>query len=65
MLHQSMIARPSVSRTWPGLLLGRSYGVPNYHVRMAIPMVLDCDPGHDDAMALLLAVADPAGELLA
>jgi purine nucleosidase len=34
-------------------------------VRMAIPVVLDCDPGHDDAMALLLTVADPAVELLA
>ncbi|MFG1625563.1 nucleoside hydrolase [Kribbella sp. NPDC049227] len=32
---------------------------------MAIPVVLDCDPGHDDAMALLLAVADPAIDLLA
>jgi purine nucleosidase len=32
---------------------------------MAIPLVLDCDPGHDDAMALLLAVADPAVDLLA
>lgn len=31
---------------------------------MATPVVLDCDPGHDDAMALLLAVADPAIELL-
>ncbi|MFI6678845.1 nucleoside hydrolase [Kribbella sp. NPDC050470] len=26
--------------------------------------MVDCDPGHDDAMALLLAVADPALELL-
>ena len=60
-----MIARPAVSRSWPTLLVGRSRGVPNYHVRMAIPVVLDCDPGHDDAMALLLAVADPAVELLA
>ncbi|MFG1813670.1 nucleoside hydrolase [Kribbella sp. NPDC049174] len=31
---------------------------------MAIPVLLDCDPGHDDAMALLLAVADPAIDLL-
>jgi len=32
---------------------------------MAVPIVLDCDPGHDDAMALLLAIADPAVDLLA
>ena len=37
-----MIARLSVSRPWPGLLLGRSCGVPNYDVPMAIPVVLDC-----------------------
>ncbi|WP_130447494.1 nucleoside hydrolase [Kribbella rubisoli] len=30
-----------------------------------VPLVLDCDPGHDDAMAILLAVADPAVDLLA
>jgi inosine-uridine nucleoside N-ribohydrolase len=30
-----------------------------------IPLILDCDPGHDDAIALLLALGSPEVELLA
>lgn len=30
----------------------------------SLPIVLDCDPGHDDAIALMLAVASPELELL-
>ncbi|MFJ3923435.1 nucleoside hydrolase [Streptomyces sp. NPDC090022] len=30
-----------------------------------VPVVIDCDPGHDDALAIMLAAGDPAVDLLA
>lgn len=32
---------------------------------MSIPIIIDCDPGHDDAIALMLAAASPELDLLA
>ncbi len=32
---------------------------------MALPIILDCDPGHDDAIALVLALASPELEVKA
>lgn len=32
---------------------------------MPVPIIIDCDPGHDDALAIMLAAADPAIDLLA
>jgi inosine-uridine nucleoside N-ribohydrolase len=31
---------------------------------MTVPVILDCDPGHDDAIALLLALASPEIDLV-
>ncbi|WP_421212716.1 pyrimidine-specific ribonucleoside hydrolase RihA [Aeromonas dhakensis] len=32
---------------------------------MSLPVILDCDPGHDDAIALILALASPELKVLA
>ncbi|WP_326654389.1 MULTISPECIES: nucleoside hydrolase [unclassified Streptomyces] len=32
---------------------------------MPVPIIIDCDPGHDDAVAIMLAAGDPAVDLLA
>jgi inosine-uridine nucleoside N-ribohydrolase len=34
------------------------------HGELPVPVIIDCDPGHDDAIGLLLAVASPELELL-
>jgi purine nucleosidase/pyrimidine-specific ribonucleoside hydrolase len=32
---------------------------------MPVPVIVDCDPGHDDALAIILAAGDPRIDLLA
>ncbi|MCP3819984.1 nucleoside hydrolase [Streptomyces sp. A3M-1-3] len=32
---------------------------------MPVPIIIDCDPGHDDAIAIMLAAGDPSIDLLA
>lgn len=38
---------------------------PNRSAGRSIPVIVDCDPGHDDAIALLLAVGSPSIDLRA
>ncbi|MBA3567550.1 MAG: nucleoside hydrolase, partial [Actinobacteria bacterium] len=44
---------------------GAASAVPTVRLVTApIPIVLDCDPGHDDAIALLLALGSPEVEVI-
>ena len=57
-------ARPARSRP-PGPAPSRRFRPPTRWTRsLAERIILDCDPGHDDAIALLLALASPEVELL-
>ncbi len=38
---------------------------PGRLIGVAVPLILDRDPGHDNAIAILFAAANPAVDLLA
>src|SRR5262249_9462401 len=46
------------------LLTRACHAVPDDTPRVPTPVILDCDPGHDDAIAILLALASPELELI-